>query len=90
MCCFSVGRTLGGASRLYRPKAFSAAGQLNSTFLIYLPLRNAPATLTVGLDSMRSFICGPACSADTAPPFKAPPVVFYWGDPPPPRPPTRS
>ena len=59
------------------PSSFDAPGHSpNTTYLIYLPLRNAPETLSLQLDRPASSICA-GCAADSAPRFASPPVLWY-------------
>eukprot|EP00038_Savillea_parva_P001754 m.107044 g.107044 ORF g.107044 m.107044 type:complete len:263 (+) comp10611_c0_seq1:1876-2664(+) len=52
----------------------------NVTYLVYLPLRNAPDQLDIQVDTASNTLCGgPTCAADTAPPFASPPIVWYGG-----------
>ena len=67
-----------GSAAIYRPSALDTA---NVTFLVYLPLRNAPATITMAPLSRGAYLCGgakAACAAgDEAPDFAQPPIVWY-------------
>jgi hypothetical protein len=67
-----------GNATLIQPDAFRGT---NTTWLVYLPLRNAPEkiTLAVADPAGPGVLCGggASCAADTAPQFEMPPVVWY-------------
>lgn len=57
----------------------SPAGS-TTTYIVYLPLRNAPKELSLSLAPISATICGGAdtdCASDAAPQFKMPPVLWY-------------
>lgn len=62
-----------GTGALIQPDAFRGK---NSTWLVYLPLRNAPDTISL-TPTTPGTICGAGCAADKAPEFAMPPVVWY-------------
>jgi hypothetical protein len=68
-----------GTVNIYRPELDDVPSVGNVTYLIYLPLRNAPASITVGVTPATAHICGGAepCEEDPAPLFANPPVVWY-------------
>ena len=69
-----------GSAAIYRPSVMETG---NVTFLVYLPLRNAPATITITPLSRGAYLCGGAKAAcaegDQAPDFVLPPIVWYGG-----------
>ena len=49
----------------------------NVTYLVYLPLRNAPAQMQLQVVGPHGICGGRGCAADTAPAFATPAVAWY-------------
>jgi hypothetical protein len=66
-----------GEGMIVRPSS-SAPGSA-TTYLVYLPLRNAPKSLNLTLSPATAAICGGMkdCASDTAPKLAMPPVLWY-------------
>jgi hypothetical protein len=65
-----------GSGAIYRPPALDAAGNL--TYLVYLPLRNAPAAINLTVPTTSALCGGASCGADAAPRLHArAPIVWY-------------
>ena len=79
-----------GETTLFQPDAQRGA---NTTWLIYLPLRNAPETITLTplataaaaaaaaaagtATQQAATVCAAGCAADAAPQFAMPPILWY-------------
>ena len=69
-----------GTATVYRPSPPNVTASKSTTFLLYLPLRNAPAAINVTVDAPYTLCGGGAgsgCALDTAPQFAMPPIVWY-------------
>lgn len=64
-----------GSVFIYSPTVLRPEG--NITYLIYLPLRNAPAAISLQLYPPTASIAGASSPVDMAPKFATPPIVWY-------------
>ena len=68
-----------GTTTIYIPDVLKKSGT-SFTFLVYLPLRNAPETITLLSADAGAALCGGPkanCANDLAPDFMQPPIVWY-------------